>query len=433
MDEVLFAYRKKRHAYRASDLIKLKTRRAVNKILQRAAVIVAGMGFDVSAWQTEVNFQIAQAQNLKFVWIRALNGLAVDTRFAQHWAGSQGQVKRGAYLYYRDGVDPVLQAIKLREVCGADTGELPPMLDIEEVGNATLTASKIKLCAEELTRQFGKSPVIYTGFYVWRDAVTGDKTWAANYKLVIAAYPLVGWQDNYPQLVLNYPPMIPYPWVKWYAWQWTAYAPAEAYGVSGTYVDLEYASEEMGVLLDETPPPPQGEEIVINFKTLYNLVTRQEGKYGAPITGSLPINTVFPALDVNVDTPNSVWLKYAENQWVALVHAGIKRCQKENVTPCGENIPMTPAQETLLNETAAKVARLSTITPTHRVNRLTGSGKIKGRGVEDGEELVDIKHNASLEYVDSQDTSVYVRVMLGAFPVIVAISTSDWENYVVSV
>lgn len=424
----LLAYREKRHAVKGFAKFGARL-----KGLARASSLPA-LGFDISAWQTSANFVVAKGQGLEFAWIRALYGLTEDAKFAQHWNASHQIMPRGPYLYYKDALDPLAQAQKLYDliVSTGKSAELPPMLDIEEYGNATLTASRIKQCLEKLEQLFGKKPVVYTGYYVWRDAVTGDKAWAVNYPLVIAAYPLTGWQENYPTLVLQYPPLIPAPWTKYFAWQWTAYAPAGNFGVSGNVLDLDYASPEMEALYLNDNPPPIGEARMINFKTLYTLYTRAEGKYGSAITGSLPVNTVFPALDVNVDTATSVWLKYAENKWVALVHGGGKYCQRESVTPCtGENVPMTPEQEQLLHETAEKVTRLAVISPTHRVHRPTGSMQIKGRGVEAGEEFIDLPHGTLMEYVRSQDSSKYVRIMIGVFPHFVAIAEADWTSYVV--
>lgn len=83
------------------------------------------------------------------------------------------------------------------------------------------------------------------------------------------------------------------------------------------------------------------------------------------------------------------------------------------------------------------ITRLSTIAATHKVQRTTGSGSIKGRAAESGEELFDIKSGKEIQLIFAQDTSKYVRVLLGDFPVIVAIDdngpNSDWKKYVVAI
>src|SRR3990167_909354 len=214
-------------------------------VKQLTTVIVAALGFDISAWQVDVDFQIAKDKQIKFAWMRALNGLSVDVKFVEHWQKSKGKIKRGPYLYYKDNLDPVDQAVKLLSVVSetGDIGELPPALDVESYNNPTLTASKIKKCLETLANQLQKTPLVYTNYYVWRDDVSGDKSFAAAYPLWIAGYPLAGWEDDYPERVLNYPPMVPTPWTGWDAWQWTAFAPANEYGVSGNTLDLDYCSQ----------------------------------------------------------------------------------------------------------------------------------------------------------------------------------------------
>jgi GH25 family lysozyme M1 (1,4-beta-N-acetylmuramidase) len=209
------------------------------------------LGADGSYWQSQINFLTAKAAGINDWHLRALYGLSVDLRFAQHWADSDGIVPRGAYLYYLDELSPLTQADKLYQVLTetGDVGELTVALDVETYNNPTLTASKIRQCAERLTTLFGRLPFVYTNYYVWKDAVPGDKAWAVEYPLWIAAYPFTDWKPEYLQTVLNYPPMIPAPWTSWEKWQWSAYAPAAQYGVSGNYLDLNYT---------QTPavPPP---------------------------------------------------------------------------------------------------------------------------------------------------------------------------------
>lgn len=305
------------------------------------AVISAALGLDISYWQTTADAQAAKAAGLKYIFIRALYGLSVDTRFGQHWAAFAGVMPRSAYLYYRDTQDPLLQAKKLFETCMANggPGELPPTLDVESINNPTLTASKIKQCAEELARLFDKKPLIYTAFYVWRDQVIGNKDWAIVYELFIAGYPLVGWEDDYPEKVLNYPPMIPAPWKMWtgdpdeptagraVAWQWTSSAPASEYGVSGNYLDLDhcspaFAKKYLAGMPPPIPPPDPNGDPLMQFKNQKDMNIRAGPGTNYPIVGTLPANTTITALEVRPTDSNSVWVLYETGKWVAMVHDG---------------------------------------------------------------------------------------------------------------
>ncbi|NUM48826.1 MAG: extracellular solute-binding protein, partial [Anaerolineales bacterium] len=206
------------------------------------------LGIDVSRYQENVDWNRARAAEVKFVFIRALNGNFADSAFPGHWSGAKAAgLLRGVYLYYREGsgFDPKTQARKLHELISntGDMGELPPALDIEELNNPSLSASKIKLCLEELERLFGRKPMVYTRATVW-DPKVGNVTWASQYPLWVAHYTVAGWSEAHMQRILATQPKLPRPWNRWDVWQISDKAPASNYGVSGNTVDLDFAEEE---------------------------------------------------------------------------------------------------------------------------------------------------------------------------------------------
>lgn len=286
------------------------------------------LGMDVSVWNASVAFQMAKLAGMLYTFIRALYGLTPDTKFPQHWAGSRGVLPRGVYLYYRDNLDPIQQAQALYDLCLAngDFGELPPVVDVEGINNPTLTASRIRQCVERVNLLFG-DVMIYTGYYVWRDQVTGDKTFAAAYKLWLAGYPFTGW--NHPQdleRVKLYPPLVPAPWTHFDVWQFSSKLPANVYGVSGTYLDGNYCTEAFAAqYLNTTPPPdpiPNDTGNLMQFKTLYVLNVRSGPNTTYPDIGDLPKDTIVTALQVLPTDSNSVWVEFEPGKWVALVHNG---------------------------------------------------------------------------------------------------------------
>ena len=243
MDDFLGLQNYRIKTYTASRVRNLARR---GLTLLRGKTEVDGLGADISVYQPEIDWEIAK-NKFEFLFIRALYGLSVDSKFETHWKGSkQVGKKRGAYLYYKNNLDPIAQAQKLYDTCLAagDLGELPPVIDVEGYDNLVLTASRIKLCCEKIGELFGVKPIIYTGFYIWRDSVSGDKSWAATYLLWIAYYPFTNYKPEYHEQVLNYTPLIPAPWTKFDLWQWTAYAPGNDFGVQSNYLDLDYASPE---------------------------------------------------------------------------------------------------------------------------------------------------------------------------------------------
>ena len=329
-------------AYRTKKYTTTRLRKLVQRVLSLfvGQVEVDGLGGDISVYQPEAQWETVKAK-LEFLFIRALYGLSIDSKFASHWKNSKAVgVKRGAYLYYKDALNPVFQAQKLYDTCLAagDLGELPPVIDIEGYGNLTLTASRIKTCCEKIEQLFGVKPIVYTGFYVWRDEVVGDKTWASAYKLWIASYPFVGWKPEYLELAKNYSPSIPAPFSQFFCWQFTAYAPALEFGVESNYLDLDYASPEFAAqyLGDSTPDPdpdPQPEEPPMRFSNPSPINIRSTpATTSTNKVGSLPLDSKITALEIRATDSNSVWVRFKPDPswitktvpeyWVAIVHDG---------------------------------------------------------------------------------------------------------------
>ena len=306
----LRAERERQYTYTPLQRVVQRTR-----ALFRAAIVYF-FGYDISFWQSQVVFPVAKNQGLLYVFIRALYGLSVDTKFAQHWTQSKGVKPRGAYLYYKDDLDPIAQAQKLYDTCLAngDLGELPPVVDVETKNNATLTASKIKLCVDEVNALFG-DVMIYTGFYVWRDSVKGEKSWASQYKLWIAGYPFSDWKDEYFETVKNYPPLIPAPWLTFDVWQFTSKIPAAPYGISGNTFDGDYCTPGFAVKYNIGQPPPEGEtDLIIHIAKCLKpgLSLRLEPTQDGLKVGSLTTNQellFFPELTVT-NGPDDKWFVF---------------------------------------------------------------------------------------------------------------------------
>lgn len=316
--------------------------RVARRLAGLLAAVVYFLGYDLSAWQIQANPETAKAQGMRFVFIRALYGLFGDTKFPFHWPAHKNITPRGAYLYYKDAEDPKAQAQKLYATCVANggIGELPPVVDIESINNPTLTASKIRACVEEVHRLFG-DVMIYTGYYAWRDEVKGDKSWAGQYKLWLAAYPFADWKPEYFELVKNYPPLVPAPWTHFDVWQFTSKLPAAQYGVSGTYLDGNYATEQFATtyhLTEPVPPPdpePEPGEPQMKFVTKTNYTIRNEPN-NPPNSklGMIPAGVEIVAEEIRFVDVNSVWVRinpspawllnpnYTGPAWIAGIHDG---------------------------------------------------------------------------------------------------------------
>lgn len=233
------------------------------------------LGLDVSKWQKKVDWPYAKSQGVEYVFIKGMEWYWTDEQFYNHWNSSKAAgVKRGSYLYYRDALLPEPQAEKFFELLSGtgDLGELPPALDVESYGNATLTPSKIKLCLERLTTLFGRAPIFYSRTDIVK--LIGNPSWLLTYPLWLAHYTLIGWQTNHFEKVKSYPPTLPPPYLEYAVWQFSSSCPAITFQVLGSKtVDTNYAPEEIINAWAGTPPPPdpipQGDAIMYTAECIY--------------------------------------------------------------------------------------------------------------------------------------------------------------------
>lgn len=382
------------------------------------------LGFDASVWQAAVEFQFAKYAGMRFVFLRALYGTQGDAKFPQHWYGAEHVLPRAPYLYYRDDQDPLTQANLLYETClqQGGVGTLPPVVDVESINNPTLTAAKIQACAARVDALFG-DVMLYTGFYVWRDKVQGDKSWAAQYKLWLAGYPFAGWQ--HPQdleRVKLYPPLIPAPWTAFDVWQFTSKLPAAEYGASGTYLDGNYCTEAFATvygLMPDPDPEPTGDPLM-KFKTKTSYTIRnQPGNPANSKIGTIPASVEIVAEEIRFTDVNSAWVRinpspawltdpnYTGPAWVAGLHDGQGPfLDTLPSVPC-EGVPMTDEQLQRLVAVEALTATHETeinalqenppaeFVPSHRVVTTKPGGE-KLRAWPGGSEAVQVYHGQLL-------------------------------------
>lgn len=151
-------------------------------------------GIDVSKFQREVNWEaVRQMQvdkiRISFTFIKATEGITrQDAAFKRNWqkAGKAGLV-RGAYHFFYSTRDPIKQAINFRNVVQLESGDLPPVLDIEMHNNqpAAVIRSTAKIWLEEMEKAYGVKPIIYTNLKFY-NTYLGDEfneypLWIAHY------------------------------------------------------------------------------------------------------------------------------------------------------------------------------------------------------------------------------------------------------------
>jgi lysozyme len=211
-------------------------------------------GIDVAHWEPEIDWARVRAQEIRFAFIKATQAADyVDDKFLSHWKGAkQAGILRGAYHFIDPRVDGRRQAQHFLRTVQLEPGDLPPVLDLEDLpvtttvvpkaaggrkqgqGGASPKANKAAVtaalaansqmiaCAEVWLRtveqETGRKPIIYSGPFFLRDRMADARgappAWASKYMLWIANY------LNHP-LRENDLPLQPKGWANWTFWQYS--------------------------------------------------------------------------------------------------------------------------------------------------------------------------------------------------------------------
>lgn len=151
-------------------------------------------GIDVSKHQGTIDWK--RVRNMKkngiqvsFTFIKATEGITrQDNKFEFNWqqAAHYG-ILRGAYHFYYPSRDADKQADNFIKVVKLNTGDLPPVVDIEYSNGK----SKQKICDDlkvfvrRLEKQYGVKPIIYTNINFFTTYLEGSFD---TYPLWIAGY-----------------------------------------------------------------------------------------------------------------------------------------------------------------------------------------------------------------------------------------------------
>lgn len=155
-------------------------------------------GIDVSRYQGRVDWaslgKVNRVYPVSFVIMRATMGsLGEDREFPRNWeeTGDRGLI-RGAYHYYNPNQNSTLQAENFILTVDLKTGDLPPVLDIEELSTVQSEEQLILGVRNWLglvENHYGVKPVIYSGASFYRahllDHFSDYPLWVANYNRVM--------------------------------------------------------------------------------------------------------------------------------------------------------------------------------------------------------------------------------------------------------
>ncbi|MBR4306369.1 MAG: glycoside hydrolase family 25 protein [Bacteroidaceae bacterium] len=130
-------------------------------------------GIDISHYQGRVNWEKLRNASIgdapiRFVFIKATEGSdLLDGDFNRNFANAKrNDLIRGAYHFFVPGVSPRKQADYYLSIAQLEPGDLPPVLDVEKIGNLTPAQLRrdVKIWLDTVEKEYQVKPIIYTGY-----------------------------------------------------------------------------------------------------------------------------------------------------------------------------------------------------------------------------------------------------------------------------
>lgn len=156
------------------------------------------IGIDVSEYQGTIDWSqvdtVAPGREIGFVFIRATAGRdKTDRQFAMNWKkAKENNFIRGAYHYYRPNENSSQQADNFIKTVTLAKGDLPPVLDIEQLPERqSVDSLKVGLrrWLTKVEKHYKVRPIIYSGEKYYdsflKDEFQGYTFWIANYNFFV--------------------------------------------------------------------------------------------------------------------------------------------------------------------------------------------------------------------------------------------------------
>jgi len=200
-------------------------------------------GIDVSRYQEEIDWDSLRVSDLQgvpvsFVFIKATEGKDIVDKYFKYnfYKARMNGVLRGAYHFYSTLSSAKEQADFFCRTVQLEEGDLPPVLDVETIGNLTKEQlqSELKVWLNIVENYYKIKPIIYSSYSFYKD------------KLDNSAF------DSYPRWIAHYYiDSLRYDG-DWHFWQHTDYG--KVGGVDG-FVDVNLFNGTYAELLDMTIQP----------------------------------------------------------------------------------------------------------------------------------------------------------------------------------
>lgn len=152
-------------------------------------------GIDVSRYQKEIDWETLKNAKLdgapvSFVFIKATEGSDIIDKYYNYnfYNARRNRIIRGAYHYFTTKSSAIEQAKFFCRTVQLEKGDLPPVLDIETIGNYNKERlqSETQIWLDYVERYFGVKPIIYSSHKFITDYLDSNlfKTypcWIAHY------------------------------------------------------------------------------------------------------------------------------------------------------------------------------------------------------------------------------------------------------------
>ena len=151
-------------------------------------------GIDVSYAQGKIDWQkVAQMKedsvHISFAFIKATEGLlTVDPYFKRNWREApKAGIVCGPYHFFRANKKGLWQARFFLQNVNLEQGDLPPVVDVEQLDGTTPDhmRKELKAFLTKVEAKTGVKPIIYTGLSFYKDYLSGHfdsyPLWIAHY------------------------------------------------------------------------------------------------------------------------------------------------------------------------------------------------------------------------------------------------------------
>ena len=151
-------------------------------------------GIDVSKYQKTIGWKLVkemEVENIRigFAFMKATEGLSnVDNQFRRNWSqAKKAEIPRGAYHFFIASKSGKAQAENFIENVRLQKGDLPPVLDIEQINGASVTDLQQRVAdwLEVVEKKYDVKPIIYTNADFYKNFLAGRfddyPLWVAHY------------------------------------------------------------------------------------------------------------------------------------------------------------------------------------------------------------------------------------------------------------